>query len=123
MLLSAADDRYETRAPPAAAGLPMAGRYQARRRPSNRLFSVPLKLDAMLEQRYSESRDAGTGSQARVRRGGHVRPGHPHGKMRAGMRAKAALLVAPRRIEVTDFPLPATIKEDGVVRIESTGFA
>lgn len=36
-------------------------------------------------------------------------------------RAKAAVLVAPRRIEIEDFPLPEIGGEDALLRVEATG--
>jgi threonine dehydrogenase-like Zn-dependent dehydrogenase len=36
-------------------------------------------------------------------------------------RAKAAVLVEPRRIEIDEFPIPACGDDDGVLRIEATG--
>ena len=38
-----------------------------------------------------------------------------------GERAKAAVLIAPGRIEIEEFPLPPCGEDDGLLRIEATG--
>lgn len=39
----------------------------------------------------------------------------------SGTRAKAAVLVEPRRIEIEEFPLPECGDDDGLLRVEATG--